>query len=740
MMKKGKGPIISASTLKHDFDRRSFFIGTIQGGIGALLAVRMGYIVLAEGDKYTVESESNRVNLTLIPPRRGWILDRDGAPLASNRADFRVDVIPERMKDPEATVDQLGELLALEPNRIQDIKDEIAVARGFQPVEIASGLEYEQFAAVSVRLPDMQGVVPQRGFSRFYPTATSVGHLIGYVGPASADEYEEDRNPLLITPGYKIGKDGLEKQFEQELRGTPGARRVEVTASGRIVRDLETRDDIQGNPVRLTIDGPLQDYAARRIGLESGSVVVMDCLTGDLLCMASMPSFDPNSFSDGIGSVEYSMLREDERVPLRNKVLKGLYPPGSTVKPMVSMAFLQEGLAPDETVFCGGGLRVGNRVFRCWNRRGHGTVDMAKGIYQSCDVYYYHFAQRIGMDPIAAMNRRCGLGEEFPLPVTSQFYGTVPDPEWKLRKYEREWQAFDTVNATIGQGYMLANPLQLAVSAARLATGRHVMPRLTMDTEPKGFDQVDFPDEHVRYVRQAMSDVVNGPGTAGRGRLPFDDILMAGKTGTAQVVSLNKSDGKTGPWKFRDHGLFTFFAPFDNPRYAGAVVIEHGGGSGAAYPIARDVMTFLFDPAKGMEKLRELEKQWGGTAQERLDMKYAAYAAERGQEVTPPPRRDEDIFDMVEAEARLAATQSEEIADDVVAPRPEAAPSAAPRTNPLAGDGPNGLRSGSLNTSETAPAAASADAAPASSPPVPIAEQPAPPASSTTQTQQGPQP
>ena len=277
--------------------------------------------------------------------------------------------------------------------------------------------------------------MPQRGFSRFYPTASSVGHLIGYVGPASAEEYEKDPNPLLITPGYKIGKDGLEKQFEKDLRGVPGARRVEVTASGRIVRDLETREDVQGKPVRLTIDGPLQDYAARRIGLESGSVVVMDCRTGDLLCMASMPSFDPNSFSDGIGSVEYAMLREDERVPLRNKVLKGLYPPGSTVKPMVSMA-LDAGRAsiPKKPCSAAAGLRVGNRVFGCWNRRGHGAVDMAKGIYQSCDVYFYHMAQRVGMDPIAAMARRCGMGQEFPLPVTSQFYGTVPDPAWKMKK------------------------------------------------------------------------------------------------------------------------------------------------------------------------------------------------------------------------------------------------------------------------------------------------------------------
>ena len=670
--------LVNASLLRSAFERRAVLIGAVQGGVGVLLALRLGYLSVAENEKYRLESESNRVNLTLIPPRRGWLLDRDGAPLASNRADFRVDLIPERLVDADATIDKLGTLLKLEPTRIADIKDKVATSRGFAPVEVASGLNYEDFAALSVRLPDLPGVVPQRGFSRFYPTASSVGHLIGYVGPASAEEYEKDPNPLLITPGYKIGKDGLEKQFEKELRGIPGARRVEVTAGGRIVRDLETREDVQGQPVKLTIDGPLQDYAARRIGLESGSVVVMDCRTGDLLCMASMPSFDPNSFSDGIGGVEYAMLRDDERVPLRNKVLKGLYPPGSTVKPMVSMALMQAGIDPEETVNCGGGLRVGNRVFGCWNRRGHGTVNMAKGIYQSCDVYFYAMAQRIGMQPIADMARRCGMGQEFPLPVVSQFFGTVPDPAWKMKKWGREWQTFDTVNATIGQGYMLANPIQLAVMASRLAMGKHVMPRLTLGTRPKGFDEIDFPLEQVQLVRKAMSDVVNGPGTAGRARLPIPDVLIAGKTGTAQVVSLSISNGKSGPWKYRDHGLFIFFAPFDNPRYAGAVVIEHGGGSGAAYPIARDVMTFLFDPAKGLEALAALEAGWGGTAQQRLEARYAAYAAERGATVSRPPRRDEEILDRVDAEARRAATQTDAIADEVIAPRPEANPSGTP--------------------------------------------------------------
>ena len=658
------------ATLAQSFDRRTFVVGAVQGGVGMLLAARMGYIAVAENEKYEMEAESNRVNLTLIPPRRGWILDRNGSPLASNRADFRVDVIPERLDDPERAIQTLGNLLGFTPVEIQDLRDKIDKAAGFQPVQVADGLDYDTFAAVSVRLPDLHGVVPQRGYSRYYPTGPAVGHLIGYVGAASREEYEAEPSPLLLTPGFKLGKDGLEKQFEQVLRGQPGARRSEVTASGRIVRDLETREDVQGKPIQLTIDGPLQDYAARRIGLESGSVVVMDCLTGDLLCMASMPSFDPNSFSDGIGRVEYQMLSENERVPLRNKVLKGLYPPGSTVKPMVAMSFLEAGLDPSATTHCGGGLRVGNRVFHCWQRRGHGTVDMAKGIYQSCDVYFYHFAQQLGMDVIAPMAKRCGMGQEFPLPVASQFYGTVPDPAWKLDKYGQEWQPFDTVNATIGQGYMLANPLQLAVMAARLATGNKIMPRLMYNSSRPRFESMDFHGDHVQVIQQAMSDVVNGPGTAGRARLPIDNVLMAGKTGTAQVVSLSVGSGKGGQWKYRDHGLFIFFAPFDKPRYAGAVVIEHGGGSGAAYPIARDVTTFLFDPAMGLEALHALEKQWGGTAQQRLNAEYARYAAAAGVDVPAVPANLAEVTRAVDAEARAAA-QPAAVATQAVTPPPE---------------------------------------------------------------------
>jgi penicillin-binding protein 2 len=670
---------LSATALRHSFDRRSIVLGAVQGGVGLLLAARMGYIAVAENERYQMLAESNRVNLTLIPPRRGWILDRDGAPLASNRADFRVDIIPERAEHPDQTIDELGRLLELDEVDINDLKGKLAAAsaNGFQPIEIASGLDWDKFAAVSVRLPDLPGVVPQRGYTRYYPTGPSVGHLIGYVGAASKEEYDQEHIPLLVTPGFKLGKDGVEKTYEQTLRGEPGARRVEVTAGGEIVRDLDTREDVQGKSIQLTIDGPLQDYAARRIGLESGSVVVIDCLTGDLLCMASMPSFDPNSFSDGIGAVEYRMLAEDERVPLRNKVLKGLYPPGSTVKPMVAMSFLEAGLDPAAHTSCAGGLRVGNRVFHCWNHGGHGQVDMSKGIYQSCDVYFYHFAQQLGMDVIAPMAKRMGLGQKFPLPVAEQFFGTVPDPAWKLRKYGTEWQPYDTVNATIGQGYMLFNPLQLAVYASRVATGKKLMPRMMASKAQPKFESMNFHGDHVQIIQNAMKDVVNGPGTAGRARIPVEGVLLAGKTGTAQVVSLNVGGGKGGQWKHRDHGLFICFAPFDNPRYACAVVIEHGGGSGAAYPIARDVMTFLFDPAKAMDALLGFEKQWGGNAQQRLDKRYAAYAAAAGIDVPQPPIESADLMRRVDAEARAAAAQPEAIAAQAVNPGAEPVGAAA---------------------------------------------------------------
>ena len=637
---------VTEASLTQTFSRRAFTLGVIQGGVGALLVGRMAWISIAENEKYALLSESNRVNLTLIPPRRGWILDRHGKPLAKNRTDFRVDIIPDRLRNKDAVIRNLANLLSLSSDDVERIREDLENSAGFQPVQVADKLSYEQFAAVSVRLPDLPGVAPAQGFSRDYPAGPAVGHLLGYVGIASAEQYKERKDPLLITPGFKVGKDGLERSFDQHLTGKPGAKRVEVTARGKVVRELTTRPDTPGNSVKLSIDAGLQEYAGRRLATQSGSVVVIDCQSGDLLAMASMPSFDPNSFSDGISHAEWNMLSEDDHVPLRNKTLQGLYPPGSTVKPMAALSFLEAGLGPEETVHCGGAISVGNGRFHCWKRGGHGAVNMHRGIAQSCDIYFYVMAQRFGMQVIADMARRLGLGQKFPLPYPSQSYGTVPDPAWKLKKYGKEWQIYDTVNATIGQGYMLVNPTQMAVMAARLASGKQLMPQLLLDPRRPTPASLGVKQEHLDLIHQAMSAVVNGGGTGGAARIPVPDILMAGKTGTAQVRRITMAERRAGvrrdaslPFKLRDHALFIGYAPFDKPRYAVATIIEHGGHMNRnedAPMISGDVLTYLFDPAKALEKLDTLEKQWGGTPSQRLAEQMQAYRIEKGLDPAPP--------------------------------------------------------------------------------------------------------
>jgi penicillin-binding protein 2 len=596
-MNEKRGP--TTGQLEFTFSRRALFIGGVQATVGAVVATRMAYIAVAENEKYKLASESNRINLTLIPPRRGWFIDRIGKPIATNRADFRVDIIPDRLQDREQTLGTLTKLLNLKQEDVERIEKELKEAQGFQPVQVAAGLDYESFARVSVRLPDLPGVSPRQGFSRYYPSGAAVGHLLGYVGTVSAEEYRLDKNPLLITPGFKVGKQGLEKTLEMRLRGKPGAKRTEVTARGKIVRELSSRSDTPGKPVQLTIDIDLHNYAARRLGVESGSVVVIDCLTGDILALVSMPCFDPNSFSEGIGRLEWKMLNSDDRIPMLNKSLQGLYPPGSTLKPMAGIAFLKHG--------------------------------MRSAIMKSCNTYFYSMANRVGYDAIAPIAKQLGLGQEFPLPFQSQRYGTVPDSAWKKKKYDQEWSRSDSLNAVIGQGYVIASPFQLAVMAARIASGRMLEPEILLKNRVAG-EHLPFPDEHLQVVRDGMDLVVNGAGTAVRSRLEIPGVTMGGKTGTAQVRAIKGGQrGQGGARRYRDHGLFICFAPVAQPRYAAAVVIEHGmGGARAAAPVAKDVLTFLYDREKAMASLEALEAGWGGGIDERMARQYAAFQAGQG--------------------------------------------------------------------------------------------------------------
>ncbi|HEY8591339.1 MAG TPA: penicillin-binding protein 2 [Sphingomicrobium sp.] len=608
------------------FSRRMLLLGGAQAAVGGLLIGRVGWLAVAQNEKYQLLSENNRVQLIPVPPRRGWIIDRNGKPIAINRASFRVDIIPQQLEKTRDVVPELAQLLALNEDDVERVRRELAESRGFKPVQVAENVTYDQYAAVTVRLPELPGVQATRGFSRFYPDGPAVAHLVGYVGSANAKEYDaEDKNPLLLIPGFKIGKQGLEKSLEPYLRGTPGGQRVEVTARGKLVKELDPKPDRSGQTVQLTIDEGLQQYAARRMGDQSGALVAMDVTSGDMLAFVSMPAFDPNSFSEGIGRTEWKMLSQDDHIPLLNKVAQGLYPSGSTIKPAMALAFLKQGVDPKRRVHCPGGLRIGNRFFSC--DAVHGSVDMHQAIEKSCNTYFWATGLITDPEQTTEMVNYLGYGQEFDLPIPSQRFGTMPSPKWLMKKYKREWQGYDSANTSIGQGYVLVNPLQLAVMPARLASGKLLQPRLLMGGRRKPIAPVDADPEHLEIIRKAMAAVVNGSGTAVASKLPLDGVQMAGKTGTAQVYRLI-SRGHQGNWNLRDHALFIAFAPADKPRYAIGCIIEHGGfGASAAAPIVRDSMTYLFDKQKAWAALEPLEKQWGGSLAERNARQLAAFKA-----------------------------------------------------------------------------------------------------------------
>jgi len=609
------------------FSRRMLVVGGAQFAVAGALVGRLGWLAIRENDKYNLLSESNRVQLIIVPPRRGWIVDRNNKEIATNRSDFRVDLIPEQVKDKDRTVALLAELLALSPDEIDRITRELAAARTFQPVQVAENVPYERYAAVTVRLPELPGVQPSRGFSRFYPAGPAVAHLVGYVGTPSAEDYQRTKDPLFLTPGVKIGKQGLEKTLEPYLRGTPGGQRIEVTASGRLVKELDPKPDRSGQVVQLTIDAGLQEYVARRMGDQSGALVALDVDSGDILAFVSMPAFDPNSFSSGIGRTEWKMLSEDDHIPLLNKVSQGLYPSGSTIKPAMALGFLKQGVDPHTHINCPGGLRIGNRYFRCDDV--HGSMDMHSAIERSCNTYFWAMGLRTDPEATTEMVHYLGYGEQFPdLPLTTQRFGTMPSPKWLEQKYKRKWQGYDSANTSIGQGYVLVNPLQLAVMPGRLASGKLIQPRLLLNAPRKPIPPVDVDPQHLQIVREAMAAVVNGRGTAVASKLPIDGVLMAGKTGTAQVFRLIQRKVANSNWALRDHALFVAFAPADKPRYAIGCIIEHGGfGASAAAPVVKDSMTYLFDPAKAMAALEPLEQQWGGTLAERNARRSAAFKA-----------------------------------------------------------------------------------------------------------------
>ncbi len=587
--------------------RRALILGGLQAAFVGGLAARMRFMQVEQADQYRLLAEENRINLRLIPPTRGRIYDRNGQIIGQNTPSYRIVIVPEDAGDLDKVIAKLSNLIPLTEDEIERAKTEIRRSAPFLPVTLADQVTWEDISKVAVNAPALPGVTPEVGSTRQYPRYEDFAHIVGYVGPVSDYDLSqiEDPEPVLRIPRFQIGKVGLEAKQEISLRGRAGSKRVEVNATGRVMRELDRQEGQPGSDLQLSVDADLQQYAQARLAGESAAAVVIDCETGDLRAMASAPSFDPNLFVRGISVADYQFLTQDKYRPLANKTVQGTYPPGSTFKMVTALAALEAGVVgPGNTVYCPGHLKVGSRRFHCWKRGGHGMVDLNTSLKRSCDVYYYDVAIKVGIDKISEMSNTLGLGIKHDIPMSAVRAGLAPNQAWKQRVHGEEWLIGDTANASIGQGFMLASPMQLAVMTARIATGRAVAPRLVRSIngveQPSGAGEaLPISPTNLRYIREAMWSVSNDRrGTAYRSRIIADDLRMAGKTGTSQVRNITKAERAAGvirnedlPWERRDHALFVSFAPYDNPKYAIAVVVEHGGGgSKAAAPVARDIM------------------------------------------------------------------------------------------------------------------------------------------------------
>jgi penicillin-binding protein 2 len=593
------------------FSRRTAILSAGTLGLFGLLTGRMFQLSVLQREQFAMLAEDNRINLQLIAPQRGRVYDRTGVELANTTQNFRILLVPEQAKDVRAVLEQLAQLIPLSPQRMERILRDALRSKAFNPVLVAEGLNWEHFAKVNINAPDLPGVETDVGELRSYPFGPWLSHVLGYVAGVTDKDIEKEPE-LLSLPGFRIGRSGVEKAADDALRGKPGAQQVEVNAHGRVIRELGRREGLAGQDVVLSLDMEVQKLAQEKLAGQSGSVVVMDVNTGEIVSIVSAPGFDPNAFTGTVSSAIWKQLNEDEHRPLLNKAITGMYPPGSTYKPIVALAALASGaMTPRHRVHCSGGRALGNHFFHCWKRGGHGSVDMHTAIKQSCDVYFYECARRTGIEAIAAMSRKFGLGVTYGLEIPGEKGGLMPDPEWKRRARNDSWRDGDTFNVGIGQGAVLTTPLQLCVMTARLANGgKAVIPHVIrsfggVDRVRPSPEDMGLDPAHVAIVHGGMDAVTNQGGTGARSRIDIEGFDMAGKTGTAQVrkltAALRGRDPMSIPWKFRDHGLFIAFAPVVAPRYAISVIVEHGGGgSRAAAPIAKDVMTLVAqrDPAR----------------------------------------------------------------------------------------------------------------------------------------------
>ena len=579
--------------------RMGFMLGVMLFML-VVIAGRLFYLQIFEADKYRTMSEKNRIALRMLPPPRGNVYDRNGVVLAKNEQSFFAAIVAEQSPNVSETLDKFSKILPLEQNEKQTIINNVKKNRKFLPIRIKDNLQWEDISALQLQASDLPGIVIDEGFSRIYPEGKYFAHALGYVGSVS-DADKKKKDPLFEIPDFKIGKSGVEQSMEDILRGKSGNVKMEVNALGRVMQYIDRQEPERGKTLYLSIDARLQKKAYELFGNESGALVVINVKTGEILTYVSVPTFDPNLFVSGMDNKTWNNLVSNLKNPLSDKVVSGVYSPGSTFKMITALAGLKAEAIDEATkIYCGGKYELGGHNFHCWKHAGHGALNVVEALEHSCDVFFYDLSLKIGIEKIAEMAREFGLGKESGLGFSIEKSGIIPDKKWKMKKFGKPWQQGESVIASIGQGYVSVTPLQLAVMTARIANGKEkIIPTLIKQEQTPIFEKLKVSSKDIKVVQKGMFEVINGvQGTAKKVAFDINGAKLAGKTGTTQVRGISEKERRAGinsdknmPWHLRNHALFVGYAPYDNPLYAVALIVEHGSsGATVAAPIGSKIL------------------------------------------------------------------------------------------------------------------------------------------------------
>ena len=636
----------SQNFLDQTISRRFFFLSFLKSVVVGVIGWRLFDLQMIENQKYKKLSDDNQFNYHIIAPERGRILDRKMRLLAGNMDGFSLVLNWNKTLDVDLILEKILSIININQKDIKNFYFQIKSYKNDYPKQIliTKNLSQNDVSKLAVRSTHFPEISLSMSKKRVYPQGSIAGHITGYTGMFSKIDVQNGK--VISIPGLNIGKRGLEKFFDIDLRGEFGRKRNEVTSKGHIIDSQIYEESKPGKDLQVSLDMSLQAYAIKRleqgnynltsiekksiksqilkqkqvtyvdkkyiytnkknkiVDPQSGSIIVMDIHNGEILCSVSSPSFNPNIFSNDLDIEDWNKLKNNIKAPFLNRSMSGVYPPGSTIKMAVALAGLESGIIDYKTsFFCTGNKEFGTSNFHCWSKNGHGKLSLIEAIEQSCDVYFYELGLKIGIDRIAIMLKKLGLGEYYNIEIDDRTKGVVPNLEWKLKRDGIKWTLGETLNASIGQGYILSTPLQLVTMVARIANGKFsIEPSLIIQKNKKKFKDLNINHAHLNFIKKSMEKVVTGKkGTARKYKIGVPNIEMAGKTGTVQVVRISELEREKGllknedrPWKKRDHALFVGYAPVKNPRYAISVVVEHGGsGSSTAAPIARDVFKNL---------------------------------------------------------------------------------------------------------------------------------------------------